>query len=189
MKNLKIYILSAVVVTAFFACESQKKVSDILYEKYSGQPGFTMIALPPNFVDKFVDDEQVEQQELLEQVRDLRLMIFDDEIAGHEDKSVYAEVEKLMDKRNFEDLMSINKNGSRITVKIHQKNDIVREMHVLVKGEDKFFIASLVGRIDMNQIGETMNEIDFDDFGDIQNFTKDFDMDFGDMKKEWGWAF
>ena len=189
MKNLKLFIISAVILTAFFACESQKKVSDIIFDKYNGQPGFSMIALPPNFVDKFVDEEQAEQKEFLEQVRDFRLMIFDDEVAGKKDQSVYTEVDKLMDKRNFEDLMSINKDGSRITVKVHQKKDIVREMHVLIKGDEKFFIASLVGRIDLNQISKTIKEFDFDQLGDLRDFTKDFDMDFEDMKGEWGWAF
>lgn len=189
MKNLKLYFFSAVIITALAACESQKKVSDIIFQKYSDQPGFSMIALPPNFVDKFVDEEQKEQKELLNQVRDFRLMTFNDEIIGKKDKSVYSEVEKLLEKRNFEDLMSINKDGSKITVKVHQKKDIVREMHVLVKGEENFFIASLVGRIDLNQINKTMNNLDLKQFGDLQDFTKDFDLNFDDMKGEWGWAF
>jgi len=46
-----------------------------------------------------------------------------------------------------------------------------------VKGEEMFFIASLIGRIDLNTINEAMNEIDFDDFGDIKGFTDDFDFD------------
>lgn len=177
MNQIKYYILGVLLLAGLFACENQKKVSDIIYEKYNDQPGFSMIALPPNFIDKFVDESEKEQKEFLNQIRDLRLMVFNDEVDGKESKSVFEEVDKLLDKRNFEELMTINKGGSKVTVKIQQHKDIVREMHVMVKGEDNFFIASLLGRIDMNTISETMDKIDFDDFGDIQGFTDDFDLD------------
>ncbi len=177
MKNFKLYFLTGLIVAGLFACESQKKISDVIYDKYNGQSGFSMIALPPNFVDKFVDENETEQKELLNQIRDLRVMIFDDEVDGKNGKSVFSEIDKLLDKRGFEELMSINKNGTKVTVQVNQKNDVVREMHVMVKGEDKFFIASLIGRIDLNTINQAMNEIDFDDFGSIKGFTDGFDFD------------
>jgi hypothetical protein len=165
-----------------FSCESQKRISDIIYSRYSGQPGFTMVALPPNFVDNFVKEDQKEEKELLNQMRDLRVMIFEDKIEGKEGKSVFDDVNNLLDKRNFEEMMSINKDGSRVTVKIQQRKDIVREMHVLVRGENKFFIASLTGRIDLNTISKAMNEINFNDFKDLEGFTKDFDFEPEDFK-------
>ncbi len=176
MKNFKLFILAGAII-GLFACESQKKVSDVIFDKYNGQSGFSMIALPPNFIDKFVDEDASEQKELLNQVRDLRLMTFNDEVDGKDGSSVYQEVNKILKKRNFEEMMSINKDGSKVTVQIKQKKDVVREMHVLVKGADKFFIASLTGRIDLNSINKTMNEIDFDDFGSIKNFGEDFNFD------------
>jgi len=179
MNQLK-YFFVLFIIAGLFACESQKKVSDVIYDKYYGQSGVSMIALPPNFVDKFVDESETEQKDLLNQIRDLRVMIFDDEIEGKSGKSVFEEVNQLLDRRNFEELMSINKDGAKVTVQVLQKKDVVREMHVLVKGEEQFFIASVVGRIDLNAISEAMNEIDFNDFGDMKGFTDDFDLD--DMK-------
>ncbi len=177
MKQFRYYFLGIVILTGLFACESQKKVSDIIYDKYNGQAGFSMIALPPNFVDKFVDESEKEQKELLNQIRDFRLMIFDDKLEGKNNKSVYDEVNQMLNKGNFEELMSINKSGSKVTVKIRQQKDIVKEMHVLVKGENKFFIASLLGRINLNTITDAMDEINFNGLGDIKDFTDDFDFD------------
>lgn len=171
------YLLTLIIITGLFSCESQKKVSDVIYDKYSEQEGFSMIALPPNFVDKFIKDSQAEQKELLSQIRDLRVMTFSDKIEGKSGKSAYEDVNDLLNKRNFEELMSINKDGSKVTVKIKQNNDVVREMHVLVKGEDNFFIASLVGRIDLNTINKAMEEMDFSNFGDLKGFTDDFNFD------------
>ena len=175
MNQLKLYFLGFIFIAGLFACESQKKISDVIYDKYNDQPGFSMIALPPNFVDKFVDDSEKEQKKLLNQIRDLRVMTFDDEIDGKSGKSVFEEVDKMLNRRNFEELMNINKNGSQVTVQVRKNKDVVKEMHVIVKGEERFFIASLTGRIDLNTIDEAMNEIDFDDFGDIKGFTDDFD--------------
>ena len=177
MKNFKIYFLSALIAAGLFACESQKKVSDVIYDKYNDQSGFSMIALPPNFVDNFVEEGKKEQKDLLNQIRDLRLMTFDDEVDGKEGKSIYTDIDKLLDKRGFEELVSINKDGFKITVQVKQNKDIVREMHVLVKGEEKFFIASLIGRIDLNTITEAMNNVDFEDFGELKGFTEGFDFD------------
>ncbi|MBT7095019.1 MAG: DUF4252 domain-containing protein [Bacteroidetes bacterium] len=61
-------ILLAVLFTLglmFSACESQKKVSEIVYDKYNDQDGFSMVVLPPSFVDNFVDDENEDQIDFL----------------------------------------------------------------------------------------------------------------------------
>ena len=58
MNQVRYSILSLIILVAFSACESQKKVSDIIYDKYSEQPGFSMIALPPNTVELFVDESK-----------------------------------------------------------------------------------------------------------------------------------
>ncbi len=177
MNQLKYYFLGMIIIAGLFACESQKKISDVIYDKYNDQPGFSMIALPPNFVDKFVDESQKEQKELLNQIRDLRVMIFDDKVVGKDNKSIYEEVDQMLSKRNFEELMSINKSGSKVTVQILKNKDVVKEMHVLIKGEDKFIMASLLGRIDLNTITEAMDKIDFNDLEGIKGFTDGFDFD------------
>jgi len=171
-------ILSSLVLLIIVAsCENYKKVSDVVYDKYSEQSGFSMIVLPPNFVDKFVSEDQQDEKKFLMQLRDLRLMIFDDEVDGKPNQSIYEDVNKLLSKRGFEEFLSLNKSGSKVTIKAKEKDGIIKEMHVLVKGEDKFFMASLQGRIDANTIGKTMNAINFDDFGEIESFSKDFDWD------------
>jgi len=182
MKRLFYSCIAFVLLTGLISCESQKKISDIIYSRYNNQPGFTMMALPPNFVDNFINEDQKEEQELLNQVRDFRIMVFDDEIEGKDGRSVFEDVNNLLEKRNFEEMMSITKSGARVTVKIQQRKDLVREMHVLVRGEEKFFIASLTGRIDLNTISNAINEIEFDDFHEIEGFTKDFDFDPEDFK-------
>ncbi|MBT3242538.1 MAG: DUF4252 domain-containing protein [Bacteroidetes bacterium] len=173
-------ILLAVLFTLglmFSACESQKKVSEIVYDKYNDQDGFSMVVLPPSFVDNFVDDENEDQIDFLKTLRDFRLMSFDDEIGENSNKSVFRDINKLLDKRGFEEYFSINKNGSMVTVRGIQKKNVIKEMHVIVKGEEKIFLASLTGRIDINKMKSTMDDIDFDDFSGLENISGEFDFE------------
>jgi hypothetical protein len=161
----------------FSACESQKKVSEIVYDKYNDQDGFSMVVLPPSFVDNFVDDENEDQKDFLNTLRDFRLMSFDDEIGEDSNKSVYRDINKLLDKRGFEEYFSIIKNGSRVTVRGIQKKNVIKEMHVIVKGEEKIFLASLTGRIDFKKMRSTIDDIDLDDFSGLENISGEFDFE------------
>ncbi|MBT7095616.1 MAG: DUF4252 domain-containing protein, partial [Bacteroidetes bacterium] len=92
-------------------------------------------------------------------------------------KSVFRDINKLLDKRGFEEYFSINKNGSMVTVRGIQKKNVIKEMHVIVKGEEKIFLASLTGRIDINKMKSTMDDIDFDDFSGLENISGEFDFE------------
>lgn len=171
-------LLSIVLVsTILLSCESSKKVSEVVYDKYNGKDGFSILVLPPSFVNKFVSDDESDQKELLKTVEDFRIMFFDNEVDGKSKKTVQEEITQLLDKRNFEDFMSITKDGNQISIKGLKKNDLVREMHVLIGGEDKFIMASFTGKIDFDKVVKTANDIDFDDFDGIGEFSGDFDFD------------
>ncbi len=181
MKNYSVLLIALAWVA--MSCETQKTITDVVYKEYNQQAGFAMWVLPPSFVDNFVDESETEQQQLLQSVRDFRLMIFDNEVAGKSKKTVYADVKKLLDKRDFVEYLSIAKEGSQVTMMAKEKKGTIREMHVLVSGDEKLFMASLTGRIDFNTVNSTLQEIDFDEFSEIGDFSGDFDFD------DFEWAF
>lgn len=170
-----VYIVVASII--FAGCQSNKKVTEVLYDQYNGTDGFSILVLPPNFVDNFISEDKEDEKELLKTIKDFRLMFFDREVDGKSQSDVQDEIFALLDKRGFEDFIDITKDGARISVKGKSKDDVVSELHVLIGGEKKLIMASLTGNIDFQQVTRTIENIDLDDFEDIENFTGNFDFD------------
>jgi hypothetical protein len=104
-------------------------------------------------------------------------MFFDNEVDGKSQKSVKDDIFQLLAKRDFEDFLTISKDGADIVIKAITKDETIKEMHVIIGGDDKLIMASMTGNINMENVSRTINEIDFDDFEDIGDFSGDFDFD------------
>lgn len=177
MRKIYYPLLILLAGVVLWSCESQKLVREVVYDKYYETNGISIIALPPNFVNMFVDNKNTDQKELLQTIKDFRIMIFENEIDGKEGETVFQDVNKLLDKRGFEEFMTINKAGSKVIIKAKVKNDLIREMHVLIAGKEKLIMASLTGKIDMNKAAKTMQDLDFDDYSKMEGITGKFDLD------------
>lgn len=167
-------------VFLLFSCQSQKKVSELLYDKYNGTDGFSLLILPPNFVNQFVEKENTDQKELLSTIKDFRIMTFDNRTEENENGSILGEINELLAKRNFEEYLTIYKDGSAVSIKAIEENGVVREMHVLIGGEDKLIMASIIGKIDMSKVNKTIQELDFnnlDNFNGLKEFSGEFNFD------------
>jgi hypothetical protein len=175
--NIRVILSCLLLSAAITGCVNSKKVSEIVYDKYNGKDGFSILVLPPNFVDKFVSSDETNQKELLKTVSDFRLMFFDEVVEGKDQSAIREEIKQLLDKRNFEDYLSINKDGSDISIKAIVKDNIIRDLFVIIGGEKKLVVASLSGRINGQNLKKTIDEIDLNDFGEIENFSGDFDFE------------
>ena len=172
------YFLSIVLATlVLLGCESNKKVTEVIYDQYNGKDGFSTLILPPNFIDNFISEEKKDQQALLKTLRDFRLMFFDNVVDGKSQSDVQDDINSLLTKRNFDDYLTINKDGAQISIKAKSKNDVIQEMHVLIGGKEKLIMASMTGKIDMEQVSRTLDNLDFNDFDEIGEFSGDFDFD------------
>lgn len=176
-------VLLVLLATIWTSC-SEKKITDILYEDYNGKNGFSMLVLPPSFVDNFVGQDEQEQQELLKAMKDFRVMFFGQDIETEGGlPEVSKQISGLLDDHNFETYMQIQKDGSSILVKGLGDDENVREMHVLIAGTGQVVLASFTGNINLSKALSVINEMDGSELDGIQDFSTD--LNFGDFE----WAF
>lgn len=151
----------------------------------------TMLALPffaasqteciENFYDKYVDNEKIsdlslngwilslaskmsdeEGTEILEKITKLRIMIA-------EEKNIVTkpDIKKLMRdvrKNEFEDLMTIRDEGSRVNFMIREEGDNITNVLVIIHGDDDFILLSLEGNLNFDDL----KELNFDvEGGDV----------------------
>lgn len=174
MKKVLVLFVSVLVISS---CDT-RSISEILYADYNGKDGFSILVLPPNFVDKFISPDQANEKELLRSIDDFRLMFFDRTIDVEGGiTSVKDHIYKLLDDRNFEEYIAIIKDGSNILLKGIEKNDLISEMHLMIAGEEQLILASFKGRINLNQAMETINQMDLEDMENLEGLSGDFDMD------------
>lgn len=181
---MKKYLTLPVLLLLVLSSCADKKVTQVLYDEYNEKDGFSILILPPNFVDKFISEDNNDQKELMKTIEDFRIMFFGQSIDEEDGiDGVKKKITKLLDDRSFETYMSINKDGSDIVVKGKGSEDKVKEMHVLIAGDRQIILASLTGNINLAKALNTINDMDGSEFDEIDNFTGD--IDFGDFE----WAF
>ncbi|MFK8008422.1 MAG: DUF4252 domain-containing protein [Saprospiraceae bacterium] len=134
-----------------------------------------------NFYNKYVDNEKISDislngwilsmaskmseedgTEILQKITKLRIML-----AEEKDIVSKADVKKLMrDVRNndFEDLMTIRDEGTRVNFMIREKGKNITNVLVIIHGEGDFILLSLEGNLNF----EDLKQLDFDvEGGDI----------------------
>ena len=77
LKNILIICMAFFVLTA---CSSVgKSTSQLVYEKYYNMEGFSEIVFPPQFVLKFIAEENTDQKDVIKNMDDIRILFFNDE--------------------------------------------------------------------------------------------------------------
>ena len=141
---------------------AQDSFMDDFFNKYSEQEGFTSVSIAPKLFDMIKElDLNIEEKEG-KIVKDLSNDITQIKILSTEqsDYNLYEEFHKNFKKNNYEVLMRINDKGeSQIDFLVKEENNMIKELLLLVDGEDGAFTTIyLQGNISFNKVKQLLKE-------------------------------
>ena len=134
------------------------------FEQYVDDERFTSVFISPKMFQMFskleindIDDEETEI--ILDIVKDLRgLRILTTEINA---KAFYEEAKRKINTKEYEILMSVRDRGEdSVEFLIKDEDDIIKELLLLVGGDEEFVLLSFVGNIDLQKISKLSKSID-----------------------------
>lgn len=130
------------------------------YKKYKNEEGFTSINVPTGLLGLIMSSEDKELKELMKNIDDINFLIYSGEqTIGPE---LASELKSGLKSRWYKDLMMVNDSGEKIEFKIREDGKVIREVIMIMSGNDTFIVMSIEGAITQNQVKELSKSIDLE---------------------------
>lgn len=178
MKKITTITLALIAVMAF-KVQAQDDAISQFFGKYVDDEAFTQVTVTSRMFGLFanLDSEDETDQELMDaisKVKGLRILAKDDAEDG---RALYKEAFTLIPSKDYDELMSIREEDSDMKFLIKEKDGIIAELLMVMGGDDEFFLLSLVGDIDLNQIAKLSRTMDIDGFENLSKMDDNDDED------------
>ena len=156
------------ILLAFLAIQVQAQDDAIskFFGKYVDDEDFTQVTVTSRMFGLFAnldpeDEEDKELTDAISKVKGLRILAKENADDG---KALYKEAFSLIPAKEYDELMSIREKDSDMKFLIKEKDGIIAELLMIMGGDTEFFLLSLVGEIDLNQISKLSRTMDIDGF-------------------------
>ncbi len=125
------------------------------YDKYAANTSFTQVSVTSKMFSLFTemegnDEEEKQLLEVIGKLKGLKILAADSIVNG---KKYFTEAATAT-KSNYEELMSVKNADEDVLFMIRESGGKINELLMMVGGNDKFYIMSLFGEIDLKQISK-----------------------------------
>lgn len=159
---MKTLIFSLIFVYAGLAAQSQT-AADELFDKYSGQDGFTTVYISKYMFDLFaqIDSEDPEYKDFEEVVSKLNsIKILASEGGQPSAINFYDEIMQSLPVAEYKELMVVKEKDQDLKFLIKEEKGLIRELLLVVGGGNENVLISIQGTIDLetiSKLSKTMN--------------------------------
>jgi hypothetical protein len=169
MRSLTAILL---ILLAFSACTTEpRSFEEELRKVYQDKKGFFYIKVPPALLTlalKAADDEEMLQ--FFKNARQVGIISFGDGFPATENPDLVKNLEEMLARYDYEDLISISDTEKQIIMKIREDNGSVNELVAIVSQTDSPLITlTLSGEIDIQTIVHMAADFNFDRFMEMQS--------------------
>jgi DNA repair exonuclease SbcCD ATPase subunit len=138
----------------------QSKTTQDFHKKH--QNAFTLFFYN-NTLKMYIPEDNQEFTEMIKDLEKVKVVKID-KVKDKFSKTDYATLVKNYKDEKFEDLMSMNKDGSDIQVYIKEKNGKTLGLVILMNEKDSLTIVDILGSIPFNKIAEFAMKVENKDF-------------------------
>ena len=176
MRIFRICILASLsFLIVFTSCTNEpKSFEEEVRQIYKGTRGFYYLKIPPALLTMFLkiaDDK--EMMDFFGNARKVGIIYFGEETGNRENNEMVKELEAMLAKYDFVDLIRISDSRQLISMKIKEKDGIVTDL-VAVVSQDRGPVTgiTLSGEIDVETIVKMAADLDFDKLMKMQEMVR-----------------
>lgn len=167
---MKKLTLSIIMLLATLATYAQEDAISKFFSKYENDDSFTQVTITARMFGLFanLDTDDPEDQEVIDavsKVKGLRILTKDNISNG---KEMYAEAFKMINSKEYEELMTVKDKDNDMKFLIKEKGGIISELLMVMGGDHEFLILSLIGDIDLKQISKLSKSMDIQGFDKLE---------------------
>lgn len=162
LKTLYILLIICVPIIG----SAQNSVVQQLFDKYSGQEGFTSVHISSYMFELFskIESEDKELKEITKNLESIKILAMDSMANKKRGMESYRELAHAFEGSEYKDLMVIRDGAEEVKFLIKDENDKIRELVMLVGGNDDLVLIFLEGNIDLKQISKLSKSMNIDGF-------------------------
>lgn len=131
------------------------------FDQYVDDPKFDVVYVSPKMfemVSKIEIDEMDEEiQEVIRELKGLRILHTEENA-----KALYKEARSKISLDEYELVVQARDGDENVRIMVKDEGDIVKELFMLIGGENNFAMISFVGNIDLKKIGKIAKALDVD---------------------------
>jgi len=147
--------------------------ADELFDKYSGEDGYTSVYITQHMFELFADIDNAEDEEqFTDLVKGLKcikiLSVEDDSTKAPVNVNFYDEIMEDFPKQKYEELMVVKKKGQDIQFLIWKDGKIIKELLMIVGGEDDNALISIQGDINLKTISKLSKTMNIDGMENLE---------------------
>lgn len=156
-KLLFLGLFMAVSAMAF----SQDDAISKYFEKYMDDEDFSVVYISGRMFGMFaeVEDDDHDAKRAMQGIKGLRILTTEKNAA-----SLYKEALRKFNVSEYEELMKVRSGKENVNFFIREEGDVVKELLLLVGGDDgsDFVLLSFVGDINLKEISKLSDSMDID---------------------------
>ena len=137
----------------------QSSPTDALFEKYSGQEGYTTVHISQELfgmlaqIDDQGDAKTKEVKEALSKLEFIRILMLEDCDNPSQLESFKEELRQF-ETEDFKELMIVKEKGEEVKFLARKNGEMIEELLLVIDSEDEAGFISIFGDIDMNTISK-----------------------------------
>lgn len=124
---------------------------DEVFNKYSGQPGFTSVMITPQLFKllALVDKTDTDLQMISEKMNSLRILVSEEKVVGFTE-----EVRAKMDKKNYLNIMEVLDGSQKVNFFVQQKGDVITDFLLLAIDGKEEVLLSISGNLKLSELSK-----------------------------------
>jgi len=164
--NLSFQFLLLIGVTMLNSCVQEKPAGEQVINSYESMDGVISLKIPPGLIGLFLSGEKNEEaREVFGKMKSIKLIVVD--VGKIEEKSAKDFTHNFIAKikeSGFSDWLRVTDNGEQIGIFALEEEKKIKEMMVLITGDDGFMGLNVVGPIDPDQLVKVVKKLNPGDF-------------------------
>ena len=146
------------------------------FSDYETNENFTRVSISKKMFELIanLDPDDDEEKDLIESVSrldGLKIIVAD---SSENPAALYKDAMKRIPKR-FEELMTVNDESEKIIFMIDEKDGRVKELIMVMKGDNEFVLLDLFGDIDLKEIAKISRKMNIDHLDKLEKLDEDSD--------------
>jgi hypothetical protein len=149
-------IFGILVLSGLLSVAHGQRSIDALFAKYADNDGFVTLTIDGNLLNLIKSDKHgCHENHWPGKVDEIRILVQEDENLKVE--NFYDMVKRDINKRDYEEFMSVRKSDQDLRIYVRSDGDIIRELLLISGGEDNFIIQ-LKGKISITEAEDFCNK-------------------------------
>ena len=148
----------------FFAVSMSFAQQDAItkyFDQYVDDERFDVVYVSPKMFEMVskieIDEMEPEVQEVIRELKGLRILHTEENA-----KEFYKEARSKISLDEYEMVVQARDGNENVRIMVKDEGDIVKELFMLIGGENNFAMISFVGNIDLKKIGKIAKALDVD---------------------------